>query len=473
MFLTKMKTVAALVASLIVASMLLISSLARPVRSEQGAAVARGLANDVAADPPRAVAAPQPKGETPRPTVETVKQSRLRRMTSQPGTVIAFESVDLYSRVSGWLSKLNVDIGHAVKRGDNLATISDPDGEVAIAKSRVVVERSKRRVAKAQAAVVVAEAAAVTERARVEAPTAALEQSEARVKFRKKELERIRDLRHRNAVEERIVDETANQVAAAEAGLSMSRSSLLVAKATEEEARAKIAAARVDLEEFEGEVRIAEADLHQAQIHASYTSIVSPFDGIVTRRNYHVGAFVRSAAMGNGEPILTIVKTGKMRFVVNVPDREVPFLDPGDPVTVQIDALAAHGVYQGKIARTAYALNASDRTLRAEIDLDNADGRLRPGLFGRVTIILEDRDHVLAIPSAAIVEQGGAGEAECYGVVDGRAVRTRMKVGQDDGVHTEVVEGLKEGDAVVANPEIGITDGQVIAVKKGAGVNKE
>ena len=111
-----------------------------------------------------------------------------------------------------------------------------------------------------------------------------------------------------------------------------------------------------------------------------------------------------------------------MRVVVLVPDRDVPYLDEGDPVTVQIDALGARGVFQGRIARTAYALD-QDRTLRAEIDLPNADGRLRPGQFGRVEIELETRENVLTIPSSAIMSGSSDDTANCYRVAGGRAVQ--------------------------------------------------
>jgi multidrug efflux pump subunit AcrA (membrane-fusion protein) len=91
-----------------------------------------------------------------------------------------------------------------------------------------------------------------------------------------------------------------------------------------------------------------------------------------------------------------------MKVVVNVPDRDAPFLDKGDPVKVETDAVEGRK-FVGGIARTAFAEDPVTRSLRAEIDLDNSDGRLRPGQAGRVTISLRARD-ILAIPVTALFE---------------------------------------------------------------------
>jgi len=72
-----------------------------------------------------------------------------------------------------------------------------------------------------------------------------------------------------------------------------------------------------------------------------------------------------------------------------------------------------------------------------------------------------------------IIEQGVGGDAVCYRVVDGRAVRTRMMVDDDDGIHVEVVEGLKEEDTVIASSDAGISDGQLIAITKGAEAKRD
>ncbi len=186
----------------------------------------------------------------------------------------------------------------------------------------------------------------------------------------------------------------------------------------------------------------------------------------MTERNASPGDFVHAATDGNARPLLTIVRADKVRITVKVPDRDVPRLDRGDPATIRIDSLPDH-VYHGKVARTAFAIDPEDRTLRTEIDLDNADGRLRPGQYGSVAITLQSRPDVLTVPASAFVVRDRDAGGVVFRVVDGHAVRTRVKRGQDNGRRVEITEGLKEGETVIVSPEVKkIMDGQEVEPAK-------
>ena len=168
-------------------------------------------------------------------------------------------------------------------------------------------------------------------------------------------------------------------------------------------------------------------------------------------------------------PLLTLIQTGKVKVIVDVPDLDAPYLDKGDRAIVKIDALGDE-LTRGR-SRTALAQDPVARTVRAEIDLKNEDGRLRPGQHGRVTIDLQDRRDVLSIPASALIERSPDGAAACYRIVDGHAVKVRIKIGEENGNRVEVVDGMKEGDSVIADPVPDIRDGQPISVKHGASNN--
>ena len=164
MFLAKLKVAAALLSALMLASVLMISSLAGPTQLEkdQPAPKAPALA-------PGKADQPSSKGMNPVVTVASLKRSNWVRTRSLAGTVIAAESVDAYARISGYLKSLRVEIGSRVKKGDLLAEVDDPELAGAVEKARAEVSRAKVRIKKAEAALQVSQAALEVEKAKVQA----------------------------------------------------------------------------------------------------------------------------------------------------------------------------------------------------------------------------------------------------------------------------------------------------------------
>ncbi len=161
-----------------------------------------------------------------------------------------------------------------------------------------------------------------------------------------------------------------------------------MAQADLQSAQARFQSARADMEEIDEGLQIAEADRDKARLLVDSLRIRSPIDGVVSRRNVGVGEFVRAAASVGAKPILTVVRMRSVRVVTNVPDRDVRRVDIGDPATFRTDEPGGR-VFRGKVSRIAVAEDPSTRTMRAEIDLDNPDGSLRPGQGGRLQIELD------------------------------------------------------------------------------------
>jgi HlyD family secretion protein len=411
--------------------------------------------------PTRADASPAATAQGPMALkVEVVRptQGGLRRVTIQPGSVHAFESVDLFAKVSGFLRTQAVDIGDAVKKGQRLAEIDAPEldkevdeADAAVARARAAAELAAARVATAEAE----QAAAAAEVPRAEA---ALDRSIAQRSFSQKQLERVQELREKNAVDRRLVDEHRRDLDAALAGEKTGRAAILAAKAQANAATAKVQQAKAELAESRAAIRVAEARLDRARVMAGYARIVAPFDGVVTRRRYFPGDFIRSAAEGSQVPLLTVQRTDKMRVVVQVPDRDVPLLDVGDPATLVVDALKGQ-TFSGAVSRLARAEDPATRTMRIEIDLLNPSGRLCEGMYGRATIELQPPSPLLTLPVACVVGHAPGSAASIFVVRDGRARRTTVTLGDDDGALVEVASGLLPGDSVVVRPGGAVDDG--------------
>jgi HlyD family secretion protein len=161
--------------------------------------------------------------------------------------------------------------------------------------------------------------------------------------------------------------------------------------------------------------------------------------------------------------MLVVERTDLLRVVVQVPDLDVPWIKRGIPATVEIDALPGE-VFRGIVARMADAEDAQSRTMRVEIDLPNPSGRLRQGMYGRVTIKLLAGGNGLVIPASCLAGPLKDGKGAVYVVREGKAYLVPVKVGADDGAHFEVLQGLTADDEVVFRYNGSIGDGVPVAV---------
>ncbi len=289
------------------------------------------------------------------------------------------------SDVAGHLRRLAVDIGSTVKRGDLLAEIDAPERKFELDRAEATLEQARARVTTARYQVQVAEAAVKTARADVETAQAGLEQVQATASYRKQQHGRIVELVARGALDRRVGEEEVYRLRSTEANESEGKARIAGALAGLGTAQAKLLAARAELGESEQGLRVASVDLEKARMSLARTRVASPIDGVVTRRNVHVGEFVPSAASGGQTPIVTIVQLRSVRVVAQVPDRDAPLVHAGDPATFLPEAFPRREC-RGHISRTSVEVDPVARTMRIEIDLDNADGTLQPGQSGQVRV---------------------------------------------------------------------------------------
>ena len=374
----------------------------------------------------------------------------IARTSHQIGSVQAYEEADLFAKISGYLKTLLVDYGTKVKRGQLLAEIDDPE----VAKEK---ERAAAAVAQAVAAVKQAQAHIETARADLKAAQAVVQQTLAeiyratsKVSYRAKVLERFKELVARQAETQQIVDEEEKNYEAAVADEQAAKAAEVTAQAKVVAAQAKVDQALADLAEAQANVKVAEATLGKATVMEAYTRITSPYDGVITKRNFFRGAFIRSAVDGVSVPLLSVARTDEVRVVTYVPDRYVPALDVGDPAEVTLVALPGQ-VFKGKVSRFADSEDPTSRTMHTEIDLPNPDDKLRPGMSGYARIIVDTETKRSTLPSTCLVGVSRGDNADVYVVKDGKAKKTQVHIGADDGLRLEVLDGLKPDDEVILN----------------------
>lgn len=401
----------------------------------------------------------------------------LERTCVQPCTLEAFDSAVVYAMVSGYLAEQSVDIGSKVRKGETIAQIWKPEyekqvkmdtAEVLLAEAKV--EQMTAGVETAAAELKAATAAVALARAEVKSKTAFRE-------YREKERNRIVDLAKREAVQQRVADEQENYFQAAIAAELASNEAVNSAIEKEAASRATVVQSKANLKRAQAEVEVAKARLEQSQVMLDYTVIKSPYTGVVTKRHFHVGEFIGSSGpVGNRVAILEVERTDIMRMIVYVPDRDVPYVQNGNPAVVEFDALpkrpfktivkTAAGE-RVEVSRSAVSEDPHTRMMRTEVDLDNRDGKLISGLFGRVTIILSQGNATtVRIPSIALVGDAARGNAVVR-VVHGDTVRfVPVQYGLDNGAEVEIVAGLSSSDRVVIRTNGPVEDGAAVTVSQ-------
>jgi RND family efflux transporter MFP subunit len=202
-------------------------------------------------------------------------------------------------------------------------------------------------------------------------------------------------------------------------------------------ASSKLAACRADILVKESRVRVAKDDLDRARILASFAQIRAPFDGVISYRSVDEGDFVQNASTGQPRPLMTLAATDKVKLVLHVPEREAIWAEIGGEASVQVDA-RVNWLGKGQVSRVGPTLDVQTRTRQVEIDLENKDRKLIPGMYGQVTLALQRIERAPAIPATAVYSRHG--ENFVLQVVGGVVQRQRVRIQFDDGKELVVVK---------------------------------
>jgi RND family efflux transporter MFP subunit len=347
------------------------------------------------------------------PRVEIVRPRRVtvaQRLQTN-ATLEAFEEVDLFAKVAGYLSDVRVDIGDHVKAGQVLAVIDVPEmkQELAEAKAQLESRQSSLESARRQ-----------------------LDHNKADVALQNalaKDREQLGE--GRGFISDRTLDQVHANADIAKADLGVA------------EADRALAANQVD---------VAAATVEKIKTLLAYTQIVAPFDGVVARRQVNRGDLVQAATATRTTPsagsLFTLQRIDTIRVFCDVPENDVPQLHVGDPAIVRPAGFEGKP-FIGKVTRFSLRLDPETRNMRTEIDLPNPKEQLYPGTYAEVLLEMNQRPDALTVPTAAVGSDGDGNFV--YTITDNRITRLAIKTGLTDNGRTEVTAGLSEETALVAS----------------------
>jgi RND family efflux transporter MFP subunit len=329
---------------------------------------------------------------------------------------VADEVTVVGAKVAGRVAQVGVDLGDRVPASAPLAALDQDE-------FRLQVALAEAQLLQARAAL----GLRPTDPAESLDPHNAPPVREARavVDEIKSRIERVRQLRVRNAVTKDELD-----AAIAEEGV----------------ADARYAAAVNGVREKIALIGVRGAELSVAQQRLTDTAILSPFEGVIQQRHVAPGSYVQV-----GDPIVTLVRTRTLRFRGTIPERHAHRLAIGQQVTLTIESVPEPQIAQ--ITRISPTVDELTRALMFEAEVANEDGSLRTGLFAEAEVIVDPAAEALVVPASAVTEFAGA--EKVWKVVDGVAKEQIVETARRTEEFIEISGGLAIGDVILADGAAG------------------
>jgi RND family efflux transporter MFP subunit len=336
--------------------------------------------------------------------VQAVAQRLGTQNVTLPATTLGFEAANIYARASGYVLKRYVDIGDHVKAGQLLAEITAPEIEAQVAQ-------------------------------------------------------------YQNSLQQAHETTGQNQAQQALAGVTWGRDSVLVKDGWVTYQQGDVDRYTLQAQQHATQASHFNTAATQAQLsyfnqQKIYQQVVAPFDGVITQRNIDVGSLITADAAG-GTSMFSLQQSDVVRIWVYVPQDSAFGVKPGVDAVIRVPAMP-NLTFQGKVTRIADALQPGTRTLLTEVDVPNSDGALQPGVYCTVELKIPRTAPALIVPASAIIfNQDGMQVA----VVENGIVHLhKIAITTDYGTEAEVNDGIKQGDQVILQPPVNLTDGDQVKI---------
>ena len=340
--------------------------------------------------------------------VSRVDRENLKQTLTMAAEFRPYQEVSLHAKVAGYVQTISVDVGDHVKEGQVLAHLDIPELQNEIEKDTAAVQASREEVNRAQA-------------------------NYDQTHLASSRLEAVAQ-QHPKLVAQQEVDD---------------------ARAKDQNAAGALAAAKQHVDE-------STAELHKAEALLKYSDITAPFDGVITHRYADTGSLIQAGTSSSQTiPVVDIEEETRLRLVFPVPESVVAQIKIGQ--TVQVSVSALRETFQAAVSRFSDKVDRETRTMRTEVDVENRDGRFKPGMYADATLAVQERNNAVSVPVEAVTvgEKPSVLIVNHSGVVEARLVT----LGLTTASRFEISKGLLPGDLVIVGSRAGIRPGDKVAPK--------
>ncbi len=367
---------------------------------------------------------PSKKKSKPRPVqVTTVVRGSIQQLITATGDILAAATVDVFSKAEGRLQSIDIEQGDQVQHHQVIARIDDAELRAAMERTAAELDVLQAEWAQMQAGERPEEIARAQERVR---------RTQAEWDNAQREQERAQALYTKGLYATQQLDDARLLTTQAQAAHRMAEKQLRIVRT----------GARVeDRQALQARIRAAEAALRLAQTRLKNAVVTAPMTGIVSHRHVDPGAYIT-----DNTKMVTLIDMQTVKIKVPISERDIGSIQPGLNAQIRVDTYAAD-VFPGVVARLSPTIDPANRSADVDILIDNADLRLKPGMFAKVTLILRQRDNALLVPQQAVRSQ--ADMATVFVVKGGVAHRREVTTGLQNGSQIEILGQIDAGATVV------------------------
>jgi RND family efflux transporter MFP subunit len=315
-----------------------------------------------------------------------------------------YQEILLHAKVSGYVQSIRVDIGDHVKAGEALAKLEVPELKDDLNRASAILAKSQEEVKRAEA-----------------------------------------DYRDAHLAYQRLLEVAKSHPT------MIAEQELDAAKDKDAEKDGALGSARENVHE-------SQAEMGRIQTMVDYATISAPFSGIITKRFADTGALIQAGTASDTQamPLVELAEDSLLRLDFPVPESAVAEIRVGAPVEVTVDAL--HETFPGKISRYSGRVDVSTRKMQTEVEVPNPDGRLTPGMYANVRLVLEQSKNALTVPLQAVT----LGQKPTVVVLNHnqRLEQRDVTLGLQTPDKIEIRSGLADNELVLVGNRAGIQMGQ-------------
>lgn len=211
-----------------------------------------------------------------------------------------------------------------------------------------------------------------------------------------------------------------------------------------------------DFEKIQYELEALQASYNLASLELDYTQIRAPINGVVSERYIK-----RGNTIDIGAPMFRVTSFEPLVAYLYIPEREFRQIAPGQPVKIDIDALAGVEIFS-TVTRVSPIVDPDTGTFKITIEINDAQRRIKPGMFGRMTIVYDKHENALQVPRSAVVEEMGV--TSVFVVEDNVAIRRTVETGFSNNGLIEISDGLVDDDHVITVGQVGLKPDAKVSV---------